>query len=28
MIDLAVFGPAPLIAETAERFATEVRSLL
>lgn len=28
MIDLAVFGPAPLIAETAERFATEVRPLL
>jgi len=28
MIDLAVFGPAPLIAETATRFATEVRPLL
>ncbi len=28
MIDLAVFGPAELIAETADRFATEVRPLL
>ncbi|MDQ3963180.1 MAG: LLM class F420-dependent oxidoreductase [Actinomycetota bacterium] len=28
MIDLAVFGPAELIAETAERFTTEVRPLL
>lgn len=28
MIDLAVFGPAELIAETAQRFAEEVRPLL
>ena len=28
MVDLAVFGPAELIAETAQRFAEEVRPLL
>lgn len=28
MIDLAVFGPAELVAETAQRFAEEVRPLL
>ena len=28
MVDLMVFGPAPVIVENAERFATEVRALI